>query len=263
MLAYDTVQFLSQAFANGPVTGIVFSALTALVAGSALLWIGLEIRMLRRLERVDRARADFARHLGRGEPADMHGLITAVSAALGRRPAVRPWIEQYRHRVQDTHSGEEQAALFVRIVLRPVDREAYAMIARAARDVGIATTVVPTALADTVLMIWRGVRMMREIAELYGYRTGIAGTWHLLRSLAAGAALLAVTDVAGQVMAQQLGGALFDRLAGKLGSGLVGAGRMLRLGLLTMQLCRAVPFTEEDLPTLRRLIASLSSERAE
>jgi putative membrane protein len=147
--------------------------------------------------------------------------------------------------------------LFSAEVLRPLDRAAYAAVARAARDAGAVTAVAPTALLDTVLLLWRNLRMIREVAAIYGHRTGLAGTWFLVKRLATGAAVVAAADIAGSVIVQQLGNAVADMLAARVGEGAIAGARTARIGLWTMQLCRAVPFADEDVPTLRKLAASL------
>ena len=116
------------------------------------------------------------------------------------------------------------------------------------------------ALVDTLVLVWRNLRRVRQIAELYGYRTGPASTLVLVRRLLSSAALVAATDVVGAALAQQLGGALAEATAARLGGSAVATMRTIRLGLLAMQLCRAVPFDERDLPTLRRFAAALMEQ---
>jgi len=258
LLGFETVQYLQARFEQHWALGAGFAGLIAFVVASALAWAALEIRALRRLESVDRARA---RLQTRGSDADATAeterLIAEVSAALARRPSLAPALQRYRQEVQDTHEAPQRLALFARDVLSVVDREAYRAVGRAARDVGVLTAVVPTALADMAVVVWRSLRMLREIAEIYGYRTGPLGTWFLVRHLLANAALVAATDVAGAMLAQQLGGALTEAVAARLGGSAVATARTLRMGLLAMQLCRAVPFGADDLPNLRRLVAAV------
>jgi len=263
LLAWDTTTLLRTAFAEDVWIGGGFALLIALVVGTALWWIIREILTLSRMESVDRARARIAVGLEQGDAVDMTEALAILARTLGRRPETSASPARFQAQLSDTHLPHQQVTLFARLVLAPIDAEAYRAIGRAAGAVGVITTIAPTALIDTAIMLWRSVALIREIASLYGYRTGIAGSLHLVRSLVTGAAIVAATDVATQIAVQQMGGAVAEKLAGKLGGGVVAASRTVRLGLLTMQLCRAVPFDDHDLPTIRRLIATLLRERAD
>jgi putative membrane protein len=257
LIGFELGSFVHARFEQHWALGAGYGVLIGVVAISALAWAGIEIRALRRLESVDRARARLQAKAGQDATAETARLIAEVSAVLSRRPALAGAIRRYEQKVQDTHEAPQRLALFKQEVLSVVDDQAYRVVGRAGRDVGIITTVVPTALADAAVMVWRNIRMVRELAELYGYRTGPVSTWVLIRRLLSGVALVAATDVAGTVLAQQLGGALTDVVATRLGGSAVATTRTLRLGLLAMQLCRAVPFGEEELPTLRRFAAAI------
>ncbi|HWK45530.1 MAG TPA: TIGR01620 family protein [Stellaceae bacterium] len=263
LLAWNTTGLLRTAFAEDVWIGGGFSLLIALVVGSAAWWIIREILTLSRMESVDRARERIAIGLDQGDAVDMTEALATLARTLARRPETAATLARFRAEISDTHQPHQQVALFARLVLEPIDTEAYRAIGRAAGSVGVITTIAPTALIDTALMLWRSVALLREIASLYGYRTGVAGSLHLVRSLVTGAAIVAATDVATQIAVQQMGGAVAEKLAGKLGGGVVAASRTVRLGLLTMQLCRVVPFDDHDLPTMRRLIATLLRSRDE
>jgi putative membrane protein len=248
LLVLDAVQFLEAQFQRSWGLGALFSALIGAVLLTAAAWIVREARAYRGLRHVDHARARLAAPRI-GEAA----VIDALEEGFGGTAA----FVRFRATVHGGLPREAILALFAETVLRPLDREAYAAVARASRDVGVVTAIAPTALLDTAILLWRTVRMIRRIAEIYGHRAGIAGTWLLMRRIATGAAIVAATDVAGNLLVQQLGGALAEVLATKIGEGAVAATRTARIGLYTMQLCRILPFAGEDLPTMRRLFESV------
>src|SRR5204863_512734 len=84
---------------------------------------------------------------------------------------------------------------------------------RAATQAFAINAISPTALLDTLLFAARALRLIREIAEIYGQRPGLAGTVHLLRRLASGAGMVGAVDLAGGILVQQLGGAVMERLS--------------------------------------------------
>ena len=115
----------------------------------------------------------------------------------------------------------------------------------------------PTVLLDTLLFAARAMRLIREIAEIYGQRPGLAGTVHLLRRLASGAGLVGAVDVVGGVIVQQLGGAVLERLSASAAESAYAAQKMARLGLLAMASCRPLEFRPGEAPSLSGLVSGL------
>src|SRR5207248_6397824 len=130
--------------------------------------------------------------------------------------------------------------LFSRFVLAPADRLAEAAIRRAGAQAFAINAISPTAGLDTVLFAARALRLVREIAEIYGQRPGLAGTVHLLRRLAGGAAMVGTVDLVGGILVQQLGGALIERLSASAAESGYAAQKMALLGIIAMALCRPV-----------------------
>jgi putative membrane protein len=247
----QAVDFVAAQWARSPALGGLFTALLAAAAGFAGLGIVREARAWRELEDVEKVRAAL---LAGADPAE---IVERLAATVAHRPEAAADVERFRRQVGSLQQREHFLELFAAEVLRPLDRAAYAAVARAARDAGALTALVPTAFLDALLLLWRNLRMIREVAAIYGHRTGFAGTWFLLKRLATGAAIVAAADVAGSVLVHQLGNAVADLLAAKVGEGAIAGARTARIGLWTMQLCRAVPFAEDDVPSLRKLAASL------
>ena len=249
--AVETVNWVALQWERSAVLGAFFTGLLAIAAVAALLGILREWRVWRGLRDVERVRNAL---LAGEDPAR---LVERLAESVSHRPAAAADVARFRAQAASMPGHAQLVELFAAEVLRPLDRAAYAAVAKASRDTGVITAIAPTALLDTVLLLWRNIRMVREVAAIYGHRTGVAGTWLLMKRLASGAAVVAAADVAGTLIVQQLGGALADIVAAKLGEGAVAATRTARIGLWAMQLCRAVPFGEDDLPTMRRMAQSL------
>src|SRR5690606_25369265 len=114
---------------------------------TAAAWAAVEVRALRRLARVDQARARLLAGPD-DSAAETDRLIGELRIALGRRPSLAPALRRYDGEVTDTHEPPQRLALFVRDVLAVADGEAYRAVGRASRDVAVLTAIVPTAVAD-------------------------------------------------------------------------------------------------------------------
>jgi putative membrane protein len=101
--------------------------------------------------------------------------------------------------------------------------------------------------------------MIRQVAEVYGLRPGIVGTASLLRRALTSAAFTATVDVAGDAWSAHLGGRVAGFVSARLAEGVFAAVRVARLGLLTMEMCRPLPFAEGDKPRLSQLRAEIAS----
>ncbi len=147
--------------------------------------------------------------------------------------------------------------------MTPLDRRAEAIVRRASgRAFGI-TAISPTAITDALFFIACSVRMVREIATCYGHRPTALTTGHLLRRLLVDAGKLGALDLAGATLTQHLGGAVAERITVSAAESVYAAQRMARLGLVTMSLCRPIPFRKNELPSMSSLIGKLFTRPAE
>ena len=146
----------------------------------------------------------------------------------------------------------------------PLDRRAEAIVRRAsARAFGI-TAISPAAAIDVLFFIACSIRMVREIAACYGHRPTALATAHLLRRLVVEAGKLGAVDFAGVALTQHIGGAVLERVATSAAESMYAAQRMARLGLVTMGMCRPIPFRRDELPGIfSSLIGNLLVQRPE
>ncbi len=180
-----------------------------------------------------------------------------------RDPETRQAIEVFQRQVQLHHSAHQQIEILSRAVLQPLDRRAEAHVRTAVlRAFGI-TAISPTALTDAAFFLACGLRMVRGIAASYGHRPTTATTLHLLRRLVIEAGKLGAVDIASGALAQQLGGALAERFATTAADSVYASYRMARLGIIVMDLCRPVPFREDEVPSVTSMVSNVLRRRTE
>ncbi len=194
--------------------------------------------------------------------ADLQEAIRDVISQIPRDRESLAAIETFQRRVQRHHSPAQQIELLSKSVMAPLDRRAEAIVRRAsARAFGI-TAISPAALIDALFFIAISVRMVREIAACYGHRPTALSTGHLLRRLIVEAGRLGAVDLAGAALSQHLGGAVFERVAASAAESMYAAQRIARIGLVTMDMCRPVPFRRDEVPgIMSSLIGNLLTGR--
>ena len=255
----DLAQFVDGAFAHGTGVGVLAAAAVAAGVGGTGYWLIAELRGLLRLRSAERLRRLIPSALA----SELKGEIDAAASILGRDPLLGEAVASYRAVLEPHHTGGDALDLFSRFVLAPADRLAQGAIRRAAAQAFVINTVSPTVLLDTLFFAARATRLIREIAEIYGQRPGLAATVHLLRRLASGAGLVGAVDVVGGVVVQQLGGAVLERLSASAAESAYAAQKMARLGLLAMALCRPLEFRPGEAPSITGLVSGLSKPRVD
>jgi putative membrane protein len=253
IVGVDLLQFVDGAFAHGMGVGVAATVAVASGVGGALYWLTAELRGLWRLRSAERLRRMIPSALA----GDLKQEIDVAAAILARDPLLSGAVGNYRAVLDPHHTGQDALDLFSRFVLAPADQLAQAAIRRAAGQTFAINAISPTVLLDTFLFAARAMRLIREIAEIYGQRPGLAGTVHLLRRLVSGAGLVGAVDIVGGVIAQQLGGAVLERLSTSAAESAYAAQKMARLGLIAMALCRPVEFRPSEVPSLSGLVSGV------
>ena len=261
-LAVDAIGWISAAFERSSALGAVATAaLTAGVAGAGAV-IARELGSLFRLKSVEA----IHRRLAAPDvipPAEARREIAEVLTVVPRGRETEAAIEAFQRQVQLHHSTAQQIELLSRTVMRPLDRSAEGHVRTAVlRAFGI-TAISPTAVTDAAFFVACGLRMVRGIASSYGHRPTAATTAHLLRRLVVEAGKLGAVDIASASLVQHLGGAVTERLATSAADALYAAYRMARLGIIVMDLCRPVPFQENEIPSVTSLVSNVVRRRPE
>ena len=127
----------------------------------------------------------------------------------------------------------------------------------ASKRVSVVTAISPRAAVDMVFVLINALGLVRQLAVLYGGRPGALGVLRLLRQVVSHLAVTGGVGVADSVVQQVIGHGLAARLSARLGEGMVNGLLTARLGLLTIDLVRPLPFHELPRPALNDLAGTL------
>jgi putative membrane protein len=257
----DAYWWIAAAFERSTMLGTVAAtAVAAGVAGAGAI-IAREVTSLWRLRDVETIRRRFDQDIV--SPRDAQKIIADIVAVVPRESATRVALETFQRQVQPHHNVAQQVEILSRTVMKPLDTRAEEHIrAAVVRAFGI-TAISPTAVSDALFFLAVGVRMVRRIAATYGHRPTAAATVHLLRRLLVEAGKLGVVDIASTSLAQQLGGALAERVATTAADAFYASYRMARLGVIVMDMCRPIPFGEDEVPRITTMVTNVLRQRQE
>ena len=223
--------YVAEQFARAPWLGWLTLALTIGGFGTVAWALAREFRALFRLREVDAARAAFAR--GDFPAAKSHVLAWAepIPLAAAALPALReaPDLPALR-------------ALLEAGPLAALDADARTLGRIAAVQGFAATAISPSPSLDALVVGWRGLRLVRQVAALHGMRPGIVATASLLRRAAFDAATVAATEVATDTAVRAIvTNPLIGHVVGEAATGAVAARRLITLARATAAACRIVP----------------------
>ena len=141
--------------------------------------------------------------------------------------------------------------------MSPLDIEARRLVVSASKRVSVVTAISPRAAVDMIFVLVNALRMIRQLAVLYGGRPGALGVIKLLRQVLSHLAVTGGVGVADGLVQQVVGHGLAARLSARLGEGMINGLLTARLGLLTIDLVRPLPFHELPRPALNDLAGTL------
>lgn len=247
-------EFLIGLFVESRVLGSVGLVLLAALALALLAICLRELAALGRLGRVETIRAHAIEAHGTGSP-------TAVTAALGGLEALyhrRPELAEARRRLQEAEGDMPDMAARLAYaeqqLLAPLDMAAEAAIMRAARDVATATALIPLAAIDVAIALTWNLRMIRQIAQIYGGRAGWLGSWRLMKAVAAHLIATGAVALADDMLGPILGGGMLQKLSRRFGEGALNGALTARVGVAAMDVCRPLPFKARARPRASALV---------
>lgn len=248
------VDFVSQSLQQSALQGGAALTLSALVS-AALVKTGWSAWRARRQQRERVKWRELSREL---QSSLQYGaalpLCRQMAQVLPDQNTTTQFFQQ-----QTTHlSDAELIRLFDLLVLQPADVKAEQAISVAAKQTGVAVAVSPFALADLLLVGWRAMRLLEELAQLYGVQVSL---WQRLKLVKKFANLLfwtGATELAIDIGGDFLGVELSSKLSARAGQGVLAGLMLARLGRFAQREFRPVPLAEPK-QQIRPLLQSLLS----
>jgi putative membrane protein len=244
-------------FATGLVTRMPLLGWAVTVGLAVALVLALlmglrELAALARLRRVDGLRRGAA---GLGD--DLKG-AQAYASRIDRFYAGRDDLSWGRARLAERRDELLDADAVLHLteaeLLVPLDAAALRAVEAAARQVAMVTALVPLALADVLTALVSSMRMIRQVAEIYGGRGGFFSSWRLTRAVLSHLVVTGAVAVGDDLLEPVLGGTVLSKLSRRFGEGLVNGALTARVGIAAMEVCRPMPFGKGRKPKVRAVV---------
>jgi putative membrane protein len=249
LASWQWLTFISESWQSSVWQGGAVSALTGfilLLAGRAG-WA--EWRLWRQLRQRQEWRQTSARLVQSVQFGEAMPLCQQIRSAMPSSVATETRWQQFISQHRAEHSDAETLRLFEMNLLQAADLPVQQQIRQAAMQTGVAVAMSPFALADMLLVLWRGSLMLREIAHLYGCSLGRLRTLRLMKKFVQTVFFAGASEMAVDLGSDLLGAELTGKLSARLGQGVLAAVLVARLGRFAQQELRPLPQASME-PTL-------------
>lgn len=257
------VRLIEDLFARSESLGFVGLALAFVTALALAMVTGREAFGLARLATIEKLHQRAAAVLASDDRKESRIIVQDLLKIAHQNPQLaraRAALESHAGEIID---GADMIRLAERELMSPLDIEARRLVSSAAQKVSIVTAVSPRALIDVLFVFVASLRLIRQLAFLYGGRPGALGMIRLLRHVIAHLAITGGMAASDSLVQQMLGHGIAAKLSQRLGEGMLNGLLTARLGLAAIDVTRPLPFAALPPPKLSDLATDLLRKKEE
>lgn len=256
-------QLIEDFFTRSPLLGWLALGIAGIAGVAALVIILREIWALARLRRIEHIQADAAHAINADDSAAAKRAIDQLKSLYASRADAQLGLKELKQYESDILDGRDRMKLAERHLVSWRDGEAHRIIAHAARRITLLTTVAPAPALDILFVAAQNIRMMRELATLYGGRPSTLATIRLARMVVSHLAVTGGIALSDNLIQHVVGKGLLGRLSARFGEGTVNGILTARVGLAARDVCRPIPQEASAKETLGSLMKELVSSAPE
>lgn len=251
------VHLIEDLFARSESLGFVGLAFALVTTLALAVVTGREAFGLARLATIEKLHQRAAAVLASDDRKESRAIVQDLLKIAHQNPQLaraRAALESHAGEIID---GADMVRLAERELMSPLDAEARRLVSVAAQRVSIVTAVSPRALIDVMFVFVASLRLIRQLARLYGGRPGALGMIRLLRHVIAHLAITGGMAASDSLVQQMLGHGIAAKLSQRLGEGMLNGLLTARLGLAAIDVTRPLPFAALPRPKLSDLATDL------
>jgi putative membrane protein len=262
-LGLGVTRLIEDLFARGEGLGFLGVAFAFAAAFALFVVVAREAFGLARLAAIEKLHLRAAAVLLSDDRAESRTIVQDLLKLEHQNPHLARARATLQGHADDIIDGADMIRLAERELMAPLDQEARRLVSSAAQRVSIVTAVSPRALIDVLFVLVASLRLIRQLARLYGARPGTLGMIRLMRHVIAHLAITGGMAASDSLIQQVLGHGIAAKLSQRLGEGVLNGLLTARLGLAAIEVTRPLPFTALPRPALADLAKDLLRKREE
>jgi putative membrane protein len=262
-LGLGVTRLIEDLFARSEGLGLLGLAFALAAALALVIVTAREALGLARLATIEKLHARAAAVLASDDRAESRSIVQELLKLAHQNPHLARARATLQGHAGDIIDGADMIRLAERELMTPLDQKARRLVSSAAQRVSIVTAVSPRALVDVLFVFVASLRLIRQLARLYGGRPGALGMIALMRHVIAHVAITGGMAASDSLVQQVLGHGLAAKLSQRLGEGVLNGLLTARLGLAAIDVTRPLPFTALPRPVLADLAKDLLREGEE
>lgn len=238
----DAVQTIETLFASHSLLDTFYLIALLLLLSSFTLLTYKNYKEIKSLKNVQKTQDFFTQQKQNPTKELLHAtleLLTLYSASSNTKLQQKAQLLQ--ERISSSHEYKEIYKELDEEVLSEIDYKVQSKIKAASLQAAISTAISPLALLDAGIVIWRTLRLTKEIAQLYGYKPGWLATISLLKKGAFNVFFAGATELALEYTNEIAESSIISKLSASAAQGISNGVLLARVGYGVMQACRPLP----------------------
>ena len=256
MFFWEAYGVFSAALATHWSLAVGFTLLLVIVAGLGVYFVGSFLSGGDSQESIEAIRNHVMR-LSQGQDfGNTSELIDALKGFYTDKPQA-VYLQRCLDSLPDYSNDREVIVHLERGFIEQLDQEALRRIGDMSLQSSIVVAVSPWASVDMVLALWRSMRLIDEVAQVYGVRPSLLNRYKLLRLVVHQLAFVGASEVLVDELLEEIGSvSLVSQFSAKIAQGLGAGVYTAKIGLAAMYVSRPFEFSS-DKPRLSSLSTSL------
>jgi putative membrane protein len=260
-LGLGVVHLIEDLFARSESLGLLGLVFAVAAALALIVVTAREALGLARLATIEKLHLRAAEVLASDDRAASRAIVDDLLKLAHQNPQLARARATLKGHADDIIDGADMIKLAERELMTPLDSEARRLVSSAAQRVSVVTAVSPRAVIDVLFVFVASLRLIRQLARLYGGRPGALGMISLMRHVIAHLAITGGMAASDSLVQQMLGHGIAAKLSQRLGEGILNGLLTARLGLAAIDVTRPLPFTALLRPVLADLAKDLLRKR--